>query len=232
MLRARPPRDPAFADRRDGGRRLAERLGSVVAGNALVVALPRGGVPVGFEVAAALGAPLDVLAARKLGTPANPELAVGAIAEGGVAVLDSAAARRFGVTQAELDATVERETQELHRRVERYRDGQPPLEVRGRTAVLVDDGLATGLTALAAVRALRAREAGRVVLAVPVGAAPSLELLAAEADEVVCHTVAADLLAVGYWYADFAPVSDDEVVELLRESAARALPALGGSTGA
>jgi predicted phosphoribosyltransferase len=222
MLRARPPRDPAFADRRDGGRRLAERLGSVVAGNALVVALPRGGVPVGFEVAAALGAPLDVLAARK----------VGAIAEGGVAVLDSAAARRFGVTQAELDATVERETQELHRRVERYRDGQPPLEVRGRTAVLVDDGLATGLTALAAVRALRAREAGRVVLAVPVGAAPSLELLAAEADEVVCHTVAADLLAVGYWYADFAPVSDDEVVELLRESAARALPALGGSTGA
>src|ERR1700689_1642622 len=123
MLRARPPREPAFADRRDGGRRLAERLGSVVAHDALVVALPRGGVPVGFEVAAALGAPLDVLAARKLGTPANPAPAVGAIAEGDIAVLDAAAARRFGVTQADLDETVEREKQELRRRVERYRDG-------------------------------------------------------------------------------------------------------------
>jgi putative phosphoribosyl transferase len=210
---------------------LAERLRSVAAGNAVVVALPRGGVPVGFEVAVALGAPLDVLAARKLGTPANPELAIGAIAEGGVAVVDSAAARRFGVTQAELDAIVERETTELNRRVEHYRDGRPPLEVRGRTTVLVDDGLATGLTALAAVRALRARDAARVVLAVPVGAAPSLELLAREADEVVCHTVAVDLRAVGYWYADFTPVSDDEVVELLREAAARALPALGRSQG-
>ena len=150
-----------FADRREAGRLLAERLTVIGPKKPVVVALPRGGVPVGFEVARALAAPLDLLVVRKLGAPGNPELGVGAIAEGGSAVLDSPMAGRVGMDQQALDATVEREMRELNRRVAHYRGGRPPIEVRDATAIVVDDGLATGLTALAAVRALRAREAGR-----------------------------------------------------------------------
>lgn len=204
-----------FTDRQDAGRALATRLTGLAAECPVVVALPRGGVPVAFEVARALGAPLDLLVVRKLGAPGNPELGVGAIAEGGAAVVDAVTSQRVGMTEETLAATVERETVELRRRVQRYRVGRPALEVRGRTAIVVDDGLATGLTAIAAVRELRARAARRVVVAVPVGAQESLDLLAGEADAVVCHTIPARLMAVGYWYADFAPVSDEEVVELL-----------------
>jgi predicted phosphoribosyltransferase len=204
-----------FADRREAGRLLAERLTAIETKKPVVVALPRGGVPVGFEVARALAAPLDLLVVRKLGAPGNPELGVGAIAEGGSAVLDSTMAGRVGMDQQALDATVEREMRELNRRVEHYRGGRPPIDVRDATAIVVDDGLATGLTALAAVRALRAREAGRIVVAVPVGARESVATLAAEADEVVCHTLPGRLLAVGYWYRDFAPVPDEVVLTLL-----------------
>jgi predicted phosphoribosyltransferase len=204
-----------FIDRRDAGRRLAALLTGLAPERPLVVALPRGGVPVAFEVARALRAPLDVLAVRKLGAPGNPELGVGAIAEGGNTVLDGATAARVGMTQEVLDATVAREGLELRRRVERYRQGRPAVEVRGRTAIVVDDGLATGLTALAAVRALRAAGAGRIVVAVPVGAGESLTMVGAEADAVVCHTIPTQLFAVGYWYRDFAPVSDEEVLSLL-----------------
>ena len=152
----------------------------------MVIALPRGGVPVAYEVAHALKAPLDVLAVRKLGAPGNPEFGVGAIAEDGTTVLNPDTARRVGMTQELLDATLEREIRELRRRVERYRDGRRQSDVRGRTVIVVDDGLATGLTDLVAVRALRARGAARIVVAVPVGARESVAMVAEEADEVVC----------------------------------------------
>jgi putative phosphoribosyl transferase len=205
-----------FIDRRDAGRQLAARLTHLAGERPVVVALPRGGVPVGFEVASTLAAPLEVLAVRKIGAPGNPELAVGAIAEHGSAVLDARTAHRVGMTQEALDATVEREMRELHRRVERYRDGRAPIDLRGRTVIAVDDGLATGLTDLAAVRALRVVGARRIVVAVPVGARQAVALLGQEADEVICHTIPDELLGVGRWYRNFSPVSDEEVLALLR----------------
>jgi len=210
-----------FLDRRDAGRRLAAELLHLAEERPIVIALPRGGVPVAVEVAQALRAPLDILAVRKLGAPGNPELAVGAIAEDGSAVLNPEIARRVGMTQEMLKATVEREVRELRRRVEHYRDGRAPLDVRGRTVIVVDDGLATGLTDLAAVRALRGREAARIVVAVPVGARESAALVGREADEIVCHTIPRELFGVGAWYRDFSPVSDDEVVSLLAAAQAQ-----------
>ncbi len=207
-----------FEDRRDAGRRLAAELGWLAAQRPVVVALPRGGVPVGFEVARALGAPLEILAVRKLGAPGNPELGVGALAEGGGGVLDRRTASMLGMTQAMLDATLAREEEELQRRVQRYRAGRPAVSVGGRSAVIVDDGLATGLTDLAAVRALRKRGARSVVVAVPVGSAPAVSRLAEEADRVICLTIPEELRGVGMWYRDFAPVSDDEVVALLAQA--------------
>jgi putative phosphoribosyl transferase len=204
-----------FADRRDGGRRLAERLLALAPERPVVVALPRGGVPVGFEVARALAAPLDVLVVRKLGSPHNPELGVGAIAESGATAFDVAAAVSARMAQPSLDATIAREREELRRRVEHYREGRARVALRGRTTIVVDDGLATGLSALAAVRALRADDVARIVVAVPVGARESVAMLAVEADEVVCHTIPRQLLAVGRWYTDFSPVSDEEVMSLL-----------------
>ena len=208
-----------FIDRRDAGRQLASRLIGLAEERPLVIALPRGGVPVAFEVARRLGAPLDVLVVRKLGAPRNPELGVGAIAEHGSAVFDATTARRVGMTQEALDETVEREMLELRRRVEHYRAGRTPPILRGRTVIVVDDGLATGLTDLAAVRALRAQGAGRIVVGVPVGAREAVALIAAEADQVVCHTIPDELLGVGRWYRDFSPVSDQEVLDLLRTAA-------------
>ncbi len=204
-----------FVDRRDAGRKLAAQLLPLAAEHPVVIALPRGGVPVASEVARALRAPLDILAVRKLGAPGNPEFGVGAITEDGSAVLNSEIAYRVGMTKELLEATVEREVRELRRRVERYRDGRPRIDVRGRTVIVVDDGLATGLTDLAAVRALRARGAARIVVAVPVGARASVAVVGAEADEVVCVTIPPELLGVGRWYRDFSPVSDTEVIALL-----------------
>ena len=209
-----------FADRRHAGRLLAERLQAFAAERPVVVALPRGGVPVGFEVAQALGTPLDILAVRKLGAPGNREFAVGAIVEDGTALLDRATARRVGLTSKALDDTVAAEARELTRQVARYRGERGGVDVRGRTAIIVDDGLATGLTDLAAVRALRSLGAERVIVAVPVGVSDSLTRVAQDADDVICHTVPAELISVGSWYEDFTPVSDDEVVELLDAAAA------------
>jgi putative phosphoribosyl transferase len=221
---ARPARrqedDPAveYADRRDAGRLLASELLPHAQERPIVVALPRGGVPVAIEAARALAAPLEILAVRKLGAPGNPELAVGALAEDGTAVLDPRSASLLGMTQAMVDATLAEEAEELRRRVERYRDGRPAIPVDGRTVIAIDDGMATGMTDLAAVRALRRRGARRVVVAVPVASAEAVSLLRDEADEVICPKVPRRLYGVGMWYADFAPISDEQVVELLVEA--------------
>lgn len=216
-----------FLDRRDAGRQLAAQLAPLAREQPVVIALPRGGVPVAFEVAEALRAPLDVLAVRKLGAPGNPEFGVGAIVEDGTAVLNTDTARRVGMTKDVLDAALEREIRELRRSVERYRDGRRQVDVRGRTVIVVDDGLATGLTNLAAVRALRARGAGRIVVAVPVGSRESIALVGQEADEVVCHTIPRELPGVGRFYEDFSPVSDAAVVTLLAAAARDRVPTPG-----
>jgi putative phosphoribosyl transferase len=204
-----------FADRRDAGRRLAPHLLPLADEQPIVFGLPRGGVPVAVEVAHALGAQLDVLTVRKLGAPQNPELAIGAVAEDGTAVVNETLFRAVGMTPAQFERTLEREKLELRRRMEHYRNGRPPLDVVGRTVVVVDDGLATGLTDLAAVRALRRRGAARVVVAVLVGSSEAVAMLRREADEVICHTIPERLWGVGEWYRDFSPVSDAEVVALL-----------------
>jgi putative phosphoribosyl transferase len=204
-----------FRDRRDAGRRLAAELVDLAQEQPVVVALPRGGVPVAAEVARALGAPLEIFGVLKVGAPGNPELAVGAIAEDGTGVLDPRSAGRLGMTQAMLDEALERDAKELRRRVERYRGGRAPVAVGGRTVIVVDDGLATGLTVLAAVRALRRRDPARIVVAVPVGSDESVSMLAEEVDRVVCLMTPEPLLGVGRWYWNFAPVSDDQVIEAL-----------------
>jgi putative phosphoribosyl transferase len=204
-----------FRDRRDAGRRLAAELLDLAEQQPVVVALPRGGVPVAAEVARALGARLEIFGVLKVGAPGNPELAVGAIAEDGSGVLDPRSAGRLGMTQAMLDETLERDSKELRRRVERYRGGRAPVAVGGRTVIVVDDGLATGLTVLAAVRAIRRRGPARIVVAVPVGSDESVSMLAEEVDRVVCPMTPEPLLGVGRWYWNFAPVSDDQVIEAL-----------------
>jgi putative phosphoribosyl transferase len=210
-----------FDDRRHAGRELAARLVGLAREHPIVLGLPRGGVPVAVEVARALDAPLDVLTVRKLGAPRNPELGVGAVAEDGTAVLNVDMARSVGMTRTQLDRVLEREMRELRRRVERFRNGWEPLDVRGRTVIVVDDGLATGLTDLVAVRALRARGAARIVVAVPVGSREAISMLSEEADEVVCLTIPEELFSVGHWYEDFSPVADEEVLALLSEAGSR-----------
>lgn len=205
-----------FLDRRDAGRQLAARLLELHAWpETTVLALPRGGVPVAYEVALALQAPLDVFLVRKLGLPGYEEVAMGAIASGGVRVLNDDLVRRAGVT-AEAIAEVEgREQQELARRERAYREGRVPAPITGRTALLIDDGVATGATLRAALLALRPLSPARVVVAVPV-APPDLTL---EADEVVCLLAPADFMAVGQFYADFGQTTDEEVRELLTRAA-------------
>lgn len=183
----------------------------------MVVALPRGGVPVASEVAAALGAPLDVLVVRKLGAPGHEELAVGAIASGGVRIVNEELVRYLGIDAAELDRIAERETHELRRREALYRDQRAALDVAGRTVVLVDDGVATGATMLVAVEALKELGAKRLVVAVPVGAPDSMARLREAADEVVCLLAPPELTSVGQWYDDFSQTSDAEVRSLLQE---------------
>ena len=204
-----------FVDRHDAGCRLAAALVEVAPADAVILALPRGGVPVAREIARALGAPLDILAVRKLGAPGNPEFGVGAIAEGGVVVVHEEVARRVGLVGATLEEAIRRERDELDRRVACYRGGREAVPLDGVTAVLVDDGVATGFTEIAAVRAARERGAARVIVAVPIGASESIRRLRGEADEVVCLVQANRLVGVGRWYDDFRALSDEEVVTLL-----------------
>ena len=206
---------PPFEDRRDAGRKLAGRLVRYREERTVVFALPRGGVPVGYEVARALDAPLDVFISRKLGAPGQPEFGIGAVAPGGVRVLNEYAVRKLGIPEDYLEGVTTREIAEVERRVRYFRGERPEPDVEGRTAILVDDGLATGVTALAAVEALRRRRPARIVLAVPVCAAQTAGLFGSKVDELVCLESPPDLGAIGFWYRDFEQTPDEEVVDLL-----------------
>jgi putative phosphoribosyl transferase len=205
-----------FLDRRDAGRQLATRLAEYAhRPDVIVLALPRGGVPVAYEVARALGAPLDVLLVRKLGVPGHEELAMGAVASGGVRVLDTDVLRAAGVTPEELESVTATEQRELERRDTQYRARRPFPAIAGRTVILVDDGLATGASMRAAVAALRQEHPAQLVVAVPVAPRETCEDFRAVADEVVCAVTPDPFYAVGLWYDDFGQTSDEEVRELL-----------------
>jgi len=209
---------PPFRDREDAGRRLAERLSRFRDERPVVFALPRGGVPVGYEISRSLEVPLEVFVARKLGAPGQPEFGIGAVAAGGVRVLNEDVVRRLGIPEDYVERITERETAEVERRMHLFRGDRAEPEVRGRTVILVDDGLATGVTARAAIRALRRLEPRRLVLAAPVCAAQTAELLGPEVDELVCLEAPPDLGAIGFWYRDFSQTSDEEVIELLERA--------------
>lgn len=206
-----------FDDRHDAGRQLAPLLERFRGERPVVVAIPRGGVPVGAEVARALDAPLDIALVRKIGAPLNPEFAIGALAEGGVQILSAQTVREMGLSESDLRGLIARSEAELAEQLRLYRGSHEASNLKGRTAILVDDGLATGRSAQAAVRSLRQRGAARVILAVPVAAPESAQALRKEADEVVCVEAPADLWAVGFWYEDFGATSDEEVTSLLAE---------------
>jgi putative phosphoribosyl transferase len=210
-----------FADRTDAGRRLAAELAHLRGRDVVVLALPRGGVPVADPVAEDLGAPLDVIVVRKLGVPFQPELAMGAIGEGGVSVVNAEMVRAAGVTPGQLDEVRRREGEELDRRARRFRGDRAPLSVADRLVVVVDDGIATGSTARAAGQVARARGAAGVILAVPVAPPDVTTALAQEFDDVVCVAMPARLGAVGEWYRDFSPTSDEEVVRILARAEQR-----------
>ncbi len=198
----------------------------------VVLALPRGGVPVGYEVARALGAPLDVMVVRKLGAPGQPELGIGAIAPDGTRVVDERAVETLGVTESYLERVEERERAEMARRLREFRGGLPAPEFAGRTVILVDDGLATGVTAMAAVRAVRKQSPAKLVLAVPVCSSEASARLAREVDEYICLSEPPDFVAVGMWYEQFEQTSDREVRELLRRAREQAEVGRAGSGSA
>lgn len=212
-----------FHDRVDAGRALAARLNYLRGQNVVVLALPRGGVPVAFEVAKELGAPLDIIVVRKLGVPSQPELAMGAVSEGGVLVTNDEVMRLIRISPDEFASVEARERDEVERRAKRFRGDRPAVSLAGRIALVVDDGIATGSTAQAACKVARAFGAARVLLAAPVGAADSVRRLSHDADEVICLQIPDNFFAVGEWYQDFSATSDEEVIDLLRE-AARTIP--------
>jgi putative phosphoribosyl transferase len=220
-----------FADRGDAGRRLAARLGHLRGQPAVVLGLPRGGVPVAFLVAQALGAPLDVIMVRKLGVPFQPELAMGAVGEGGVRVINREIVREARVPEDELAAVQGREQAEVAARAARYRASWPRQPLEGRVAVVVDDGIATGSTARAACQVARAHGAARVVLAVPVAPPGWTQRIGADADEMVCVAVPGEFLAIGEFYDSFPQVSDDEVIACLRRAAPAQVTAQAAGPG-
>jgi predicted phosphoribosyltransferase len=208
-----------FKDRREAGRKLAQTL-SPYAGrpDMLILALPRGGVPVAYEVALALSAPLDVFIVRKLGLPGQEELAIGAIASGGIRILNGDILRMLSVADEIVNFVVRREVQELQRREKLYRGERPSPEVRDRTIIIIDDGLATGASMRAAVAGLRARHPARIAVAVPVAAGAACDAIRPEVDEIVCVAMPEPFYGVSRWYEDFAQVTDDEVRILLEEA--------------
>jgi len=199
---------------------LAEQIApSIQNQDVVVLALPRGGVPVGFEISQKWNTDLDIFVVRKLGVPGQEELAMGAVASGGVRVLNDATIRELRISQGEIERATEREKQEIARREAAYREGRPALNIQGRTAVLVDDGLATGATMLAAAKAVRRRSAARIVVAVPVASREACEEFRSHVDEVVCAAMPRPFYAVGLWYEDFSQTSDAEVRQLLEQAA-------------
>jgi putative phosphoribosyl transferase len=209
-----------FRDRTEAGRMLATTLEEYAnRDDVVVLALPRGGVPVGFEVAKALNAPLDVFVVRKLGLPGQEELAMGAIASGGARVLNRDLIRALNIPEEVLDEVTREEQRELERREREYRDGRPPIDVRGKTVILVDDGLATGSSMRVAVLALKQKQSEQVIVAVPVAPADSCAEMQSVADKVVCAVTPQPFWGVGQWYEDFSQTSDEEVRELLKRAA-------------
>jgi putative phosphoribosyl transferase len=211
-------RSSPFEDRRDAGRKLAAKLSRFRGGRCVVFGLPRGGVPVGYEISRSLGAPLDVFVSRKLGAPGQPEFGIGAVAAGGVRVLNTDVIRRLGIPDEYVERITAQEIAEVNRRLRFFRGGRPEMEVDGMTAILVDDGLATGVTARAAVEALKLRKPGRLILAAPVCAAQTAELFASRVDELLCLASPSDLGAIGLWYKNFDQTTDEEVVQLLEKA--------------
>jgi predicted phosphoribosyltransferase len=209
-----------FKDRRDAGKQLAQEL-SAYAGRSdvIVLALPRGGVPVAYEVARALNAPLDIFIVRKLGLPGHEELAIGAIASGGIRVLNYDIVQALKIPQTMINTVTRQELQELDRRERAYRGDRPPPEVRGRTVILIDDGLATGASMRAAVAALRTKNPARIVVAVPTAAPETCAAFESEVDEIVCAMTPEPFYGVGRWYEDFSQTTDEEVRALLEEAA-------------
>ena len=209
-----------FKDRVDAGQQLAQRLieDRYQDKNSLVLALPRGGVVVGFEIASALGAPLDVIIARKLGAPGMPEFGIGAIAPGGVLIVDERTTHYLGISKEQIDLIAAREREEMERRINLYRGGRPMPEIRNRTVILVDDGIATGVTARAAIQTIRRQKPHRLTLAVPVCAPDTARLLRSEVDSFVCIESPHDFRAISLWYADFRQTSDEEVISLLNRA--------------
>jgi predicted phosphoribosyltransferase len=210
-----------FADRTDAGRRLGAAVVARVTPTAVTLAIPRGGVIVGAEVARALGGPLEVVVPRKLGAPGNPELGIGAVASG-VRVLDARAIAQLGIPTGHLEREIVAQEAEVERREREYRRGRPAIDLEGATAVVVDDGIATGVTAIAALRWARNAAASRVVLAVPVAPPATLRRLAEEADDVIALETPPRFLAVGEWYEDFAQTTDAEVLAALERGAGHA----------
>jgi putative phosphoribosyl transferase len=209
-----------FRDRTEAGRLLAQKLREYAnRDDVVVLALPRGGVPVGFEVAKALNAPLDIFLVRKLGLPEQEELAMGAIATGGVRVLNDEVVRALDIPDEIVDAVAAKEERELERREREYRGGRAPVDVRGRTVILIDDGLATGSSMRAAALALRNKQPAQIVVAVPVGAPSTCAEFESEVDKVVCAVTPEPFWGVGQWYRDFSPTSDEEVRDLLGRAA-------------
>lgn len=209
-----------FDDRADAGKELAKRLSKYAnRPDAIVLALPRGGVPVAYEVAQTLHLPLDVFLVRKLGVPGHEELAFGAVASGGMRVINRAVVRSADVSDAEIEETVKTEQRELERREQTYRDERPPPQIEGRIVILVDDGLATGASMRAAVLALREQKPAKIVIAVPTAARETCDAFLDEVDEVICAVTPEPFYAVGLWYRDFSQTSDDEVRDLLSRAA-------------
>jgi predicted phosphoribosyltransferase len=227
-----PSLQTTLKDRAAAGRGLVEPLLKYAdRPDVIVLALPRGGVPVAYEVATALNVHLDLMLVRKLGVPSHEEYAMGAIASGGIQVLNEDALRAHPIDRASFDAVVARETRELLRREQAYRGNRPPVQLKGRVVILIDDGLATGASMMAAIQAVRKQAPARIVVAVPVAPLETVEALLIDVDEVICPLVPEWMVSIGYWYLNFSQTSDEEVIELLQRAWQREAAADGATEG-